>query len=480
MQLPKTFNQCLTDLMKNSQLSATKLGTQLRCKTELKRIMNDQSTHKNREQLYEQLVANAVFSRDELARLQTALHVSRIGIESYLSRHSIVQLLSSENNQPEHVLHMVKGGTLSERLQCFSDSDSIDILCVNCCFNNLYHSLAPLFSDPKRSIQMNHYIRISHGGYNMATIINAVLPIIFDSRYNLYKLESEHANITNSLGIAGNILSIVTRKGVTTQEYFFILKDHESVYELPNSNSSKLFDFISEILIGSTPPPVQVKEDLGRASSYNEMLMRILSLELNRATYYLSPDICYMQIPVDIGLQAFADGNAFPPEVKQNLVDTAVSLHSQRHHNFYYKHKHNFSIISLDGCRQFLETGRSTDHFAGFRSFTIKERMEIFNLMIERANNSPFYHPFLLLKPSFFSKYICVVYDQLGILLCTYDTSYQLNVDTQMIFLALPEFADRFTDCYLDFLLPEHCHTKEESLRLLTDLYDEYAEKYSV
>lgn len=466
--------------MKAHKLTTNKLGTQLHCKTELKRILGDQSNHKKREQLLTFLIENDIFSPEEIELLRISINVSRIGVERYLSRDALLELLSNERVLPKRDLLLIDGGLLRERLASLADATSIEILCVNCSYYDLYYSLATLFEKKDLNINMKHYISISGSGHNTPTIINLVLPILFDNRYHLYKLESNYPDVSNSHGLAGNLISLLVKRGEESFEYFFIIKDHSSVYELPNPHSSNLFAFLSSILSASSKPPTKITEHLTDETTYEELLMRIFSLELNRVTYYLSPDICYMQIPVPIGLKAFNECDHFPPEVRTKLVDSAMSLHSQRHHNFYHKHKHNFSIISLNGCRSFLETGRSTDHFIGFRSFTIPERLEIFKLMIERARENSFYHQFVLKEHSFFSKYICVCYDQIGLLLCPYNTSYQIGNNTNMVILKTPELATLFADYYCDCLLTEQCYSREESIALLTDLYNEYCEKLDV
>ena len=66
----------------------------------------------------------------------------------------------------------------------------------------------------------------------------------------------------------------------------------------------------------------------------------------------------------------------FPSEVTASMLKRIVHLHERRFQNLYTKQKPSYMTLSLEGCRRFLETGKSRDQFLGIRPFSPEERLQ--------------------------------------------------------------------------------------------------------
>ena len=169
----------------------------------------------------------------------------------------------------------------------------------------------------------------------------------------------------------------------------------------------------------------------------------------------------------EIALASFQDKSLFPPEVASSLLKQLISLHERRFQNLYTKKKPAITALSPDGCRRFLESGKSRDHFTGIRSFLPKERLITFSTMLKYADINRNFSPIVLKDQGFLGKYLTVGYDRLGVALTEYDTGYDSDAGYDYVFLSYPEFTSQYTDYYKATVLKERCYSREESLRLL-------------
>lgn len=477
MQLPKTFSKCLNDLMSAHHLSVSALGAQTGSKAELRRALAEESTNARRAALYQRLCECGAFSSEELAALKKSLHVSRIGLNRFTTHMAIEYFLGKEPSPIRQPLTLSGGGAFDDRLQSIQGADKVRILCTNCCCMAVYSALAKLFEDCDRDIQMRHYVQLNLPGCDAASLINCVSPLLFDRRYMPYGIAGGASEI-GAQYISGNFLLIRAEKGGRHTELFFVVKDRAFAYELPWATRAGLFSFFAGLLEDVSPEPVPLKETKAQDATYASFMMLLLSRELNRATYLLGGDFCYVQMPPYIAARAFIEKGLLPPEAAERMVEQILPLHEQRYHNFYNKKKHNYCIMSLDSCRRFLQTGRSSDHFMGFRSFTPGERIQMFYEMLQNARANPHYHPLLLKDPAFEGKFLIVCYDKLGVALTAANTDYNLDGGFDYIVLTFPDFTQQYTDYYLEHLVTEDCLPEAESLNRLEELFREYRSEF--
>ena len=474
----KNFAQCLDQLLKEHRLTASALGAQIGARSDLRRALSNDLSSARCASLCERLCFNGPFSAEECEELRESLEVSRVGIERYASRKSIDHLLSIQQDEAHEMCCISGGPLIQRRLASLLDADEVKILCINCIYSSVIYALQPFFADHGRHVSMHHYIQPDIGGLNAAEFVACIAPILFDVRYSPYLLAS-WSDTGLYPSVNGNLLLLSARFGKRTEEQLYVVSDARSAYELPNADSVGFFAFYSRIIAELPFRPTPLKMFEQTPADYSSLLMSCLSRELNRSTFVYGTDISFMQVPTDIAIAAFEDKALFPSEIASSMIKQLPPLHERRFQNLYTKKKPCIMTLSLEGCRRFLESGKSRDHFAGIRPFRPKERLLTFAIMLKYADTNRYYSPVVLKEHGFLGKYLTVGYDRLGVALTEYDTNYDLLAGYNYVFLSYPEFTSQYTDYFKTTVRKELCDSREESLRLLHELYHAFAQELS-
>lgn len=475
MQEILTFSQCLTRLMQQHQYTTATLSSLLGARAELRRILSDDSTDAKRQLIYEKITKSDLFSAEECMQLANALEVSRIGIENFKFQLAIRAILNGEPRQQTPAMKTEGGKTLESQLVEFQKADEIEILMINSCFHSVVAALLPLFQVKELPIRMKHLIHSDAFANTASSFVAVVFPLLFDHRYQPYGMERRPDTENHAIG--GNMLAIRASFGKEKRERMFVITNDSFVHEMPNASASTPFAFLSTIIDSLSPAPFHLKESSGTAGDFASLCMNFLSHELNRGTYSIANDLCFQQTPSDIIVAALRDKALLPPEEIEMLINRAYAIHEQRYQNQYSKKKPAYRIMTLEGCRSFLKTGRSTDHFFAIRPYTPEERKTIFGNMLQAAKQNPYFIPLLIKNKHFKCRYNIVCYDKLGISLDLTDTDYDIEKGYHSVFLVYPEFTKQYMEYYLNTVVPVRCYSANESLALLEELYSTFLEE---
>lgn len=473
-----TFSQCLNQIMQKHRLSVVNLATLIGRRADLKHVLADDATHSKRSTLYQKLLESNLFDEADYLRLEKALEVSRLGVECYRFQQAVDHVLKGEPLQTRHVIATENNQPLSKALAFLNEAEKIEIICFNCCHPSLSAALMPLFQDTARDIHMRHYLQAQGDWSTAAEYVAIFLPLIFDTRYEPYIRNPLSEMQLPSIG--GNILLIRSIIRNEIIERCYVIANNQNAFELTNAESSHFFSFVSKVLRNVAPEPLAVKEAYPHELDFPSLCMTFLSHELNRATYSISKDLCFQQIPTDIAVAAFLDKGIDCNEELQRVVQRTLSIHEQRYQNQYRKKKHTYRIMTIEGCERFLDTGKTTDHFIGFRAFAPEERKEIFDNMLIAARENPFFIPLLLKEGHFSHRYNLVCYDKLGVSLDVKDTNYDIDSGYRSVFLMYPAFTKQYQKYYLDILVGEKCYSRQESLSLLEDMYKRFLIRFDL
>lgn len=474
----KTFAQCVEQLMKDHQLTATILGAQTGSRTELRRALSNDLSSARRASLCDKICRLGIFSSAECVQLRESLEVSRIGMERYASRQSIDRLVSMHPEEPSEACYISGGPLIQHRLAPLLNADEIEILCINTIYSSVISALRPFFADKTRRVRRHHYIQPDIGGLNAAEFVACISSILFDGRYSPYLLAS-WSETGHYPSVSGNLLILNARFGNRREEQCYIISNARLAYELPNADAVGIYAFFNRIIseLPFRPTPLKMFEQ--NPTDYGSLIMSYLSRELNRTLFVHGTDISFAQVPTDIAVASFRDRSMFSPDITADMLKRIAPMHERRFQNLYTKKKPTVITLSLDGCRRFLETGVSRDQFAGIRPFFPIERLRTFSTLLAFAEENPGFCPIVLKQHSFCGKYLTVAYDRLGVAITEYDTNYDLEAGYDYVFLSYPEFTRQYIDYFKTTILKERCYSREESLRLLHELYHVYAKKFA-
>lgn len=474
----RNFAQCIEQLLKEHKLTIGVLGAQIGARSDLRRALTNDLSSARRASLCEKICMSGPFSAEECEELRESLEVSRVGLERYASRRSIDRLMSIQTDEPPEPCCISGGPLIQRRLTPLLDADEINILCINCIYSSIIFALQPFFVDKGRSVRMYHYIQPDIVGLNAAEFVACISPILFDTRYSPYLLAS-WCDTGEYPSINGNLLVINARFGKRTEEQLYVVSDSRSAHELPNADAVGIFAFFSRIIADLPFRPTPLKMFEQASTDYASLVMSYLSRELNRSVFVYGTDISFVQVPTDIAVKAFQDKAMFPPDVMASFLKRLIPLHERRFQNLYTKKKPSVMTFTLEGCQRFMESGKSRDHFAGIRPFLPMERLHILSTMLKYADENRNFSPIVLKDEKFYSRYLTVGYDRLGVGITEYDTDYDLSAGYDYVFLSYPEFTSQYTDYFKTAVLKERCHSREESMRLLHEMYNAYVQKLS-
>jgi len=474
-----TYAQCLNRLIQQHGYSQQHLCTVWGClRADLRRVLAETATEKKRNQLHQSILNSGLFSDEECSHLQHALQVSQIGLENYHFCCSLEKILSGQFQYTGPQIKINDHLTLEHRLAFLEAAEYIDIICVNCCFPSLAHALLPLFSDQNRSIRMRHFIHADERSHLAASYLSSFFPLLFDNRYLPYGMDLDASADIHPLG--GNLLVVQAKLGFHLHQFFFGVRNSEIVYEMANANAADSFGFVEMLLGTLSPAPFPLKVSSDHHGDFSSLCMSFLSYELNRATYSISNTISFHQIPTAIALAALHGKEVLGEKQLQELTKRAAIIHEQRYHNQYYKKKYAYRIMTIAGCRSFLRTGKISDHFFAFRAFTPEERKLIFADVIRHAKENAYFVPLLVKDPERSIRYNLVACDKLGVVVDASDTDYNLANGYHTVLLTFPEFTRLYMEHYLGCVTSQKCYSREESLRMLEEMYRDFLTEYSL
>lgn len=469
-----TFAQCLNYLMEKHSLTASSLAALIGVRTGLRRVLANDSTESMRKLVFSHIIEHNLFTPQERMQLSRSLEISRAGVENYKFDRTISGIMTGNIERCESVMQTTSGIELKKRLEILKNASEVELLCINSCFHSLICAVRQLFVRSDADVSMRHLIISKAYPNATAEVVSVIFPLLFDHRYMPFSVRSISDN--SNFAISGNLLLIRYRleNSSALHQMFFVLTDEYVAHELPNADATDLFGFYTNILHSHSMKLLPLLEDRKRYSDFPSLCMTFLNHELNRATYAISNDICFQQIPSSICVSALKDKGMFTSVQTEELIRHTLPIHEQRYQNHYNKKKSTYHIMTLEGCRKFLNTGYSSDHFFAFRAFTPEERAKIFSEMIQKAQDNSCYTPLMIRNPDFHPGYHLVCYDKLGVSVDEAITDYNISKGDPSIFLTFPEFTKQFQSYYLQTLVNEKCYSREESLRILEKMLQSF------
>lgn len=475
-----TFSHCLRELMKKNNLTTGQLCQCLdKTRTEIKRLLQTDGTEKQRKSAFEKIRKTGLLPPDSLSLLAESLEVSRLGVSRYGFSYAIDRVLKgiTFDESPNEII--IDGNiSFKERLSHLKCADTIEIFCINSCFSSVVDALLSLFDDPARKIHMSHLVHTEVPEATSAIFVAITLPLLLDPRYMPYKLHSMGNSLVHPIG--GNVIAIRAKFHEEERQYFFTALSAEKMIELQNAKECDMFGYLSKMFSSLDAKPQPIKEKPNAVEDFTSLSMTFLSHELNRSSYSITAGLCFQQIPTDIAIAALRDGAFLQQDELADVIERTRSIHDQRFQNFYHKKKKSYQIMTVKGCRQFLETGFNSDHFVGFRPFTLEERKRIFQHMLEAAETNPYFVPLLFKNHEATLGLYIECNDKLGIALDTQSTNYDIKNGYHSVFLMYPDFTEQFMHFYRDTLVAEKSHSKQDSLAILKEMYRSFLSEFSL
>ncbi|MGN0746664.1 MAG: hypothetical protein ACI4ML_08315 [Aristaeellaceae bacterium] len=487
MKRYERFSECLKRILAEEGISASELSRMLgfRSRNSIFRILSDQSSIKAQEEFLETL--KSILGEQWPARhwrdLQEAMAITRIGLTDYLASEAIRQLILPRSETRDEIMVMLddEQGRLAtiplrEQLRVFLSMGRVHITMRSCCDAALCRLLAEELAQAGREgrVEVVHYINM--GDDVVIQNVMAIQPLMYYSWYTARQLDPDKCTPEMRALFAPGIMNLlVTDDAGRTRSFCMAMADKGSMLMVEmqvvryGHAQQKITQYVQQLPMLQNHFPISDSPD-----DYLRYTEQYRQMEFDREIYSIKPDVPINLIHPDILLPSVMDGfrdSSFTDRAHLvPLVQSLYDIHLMRFENFFRKRKVTHIVFSLEAMRNFMRTGRQTDHFFAMRPYTLAERMAILNqLRDQAAKNTHFYIHFL--KEDMPAPIMEItMYDGYGVMFTKANTDYNLAGEHTEALVSHPGFMRKYREFFVRELLPRYVMSHHETMAALDEL----------
>ena len=434
-----TFGQALANIMRKYSLTPAKLAARL-CMPNavtISRILRDETSQQRREELYRLIAAhmNSLLCRDEIAALEQALEVSRIGKTHYRAHKDMEALLFGGHDATADPMIAELGVPLSQFLQRFSDDEPLQLLCFNCCRSALGDHLSRLFEQPRRLIELWHYISIDNEERNPALLLRFASRFASDHRYHP-RVFSYEANGADSYFFAPDMLFYRYGFGPNADEGVLML--HSTGINAMNLAVPGFFDQLARAIDHFGATPSVFFSSLTRRDSEDALstLHSIYDQGRTKCIYQLKNAPGFDLFQPEWLMQLYREAGVSPvlhaadQQVLFNVFET-------RNRCLLKECPHAHFTFSLDGLEQLAHSGRCDHIRAALRPLHPHETAMLIDVLLDKQLNDPTFELHLLKRGMDASNFSVTCFEDHGMLITAREPSagdpYPLFVEESIL-----------------------------------------------
>ncbi len=490
------FQACLRALMEKKKVSVSALTrmTGYKSRNSVARILRGEASPARAEELMARLTeTNCLRLTDgEEKRLRQALKVSGMG-EEYLRTVRDMLSLLTEFPEPDGQPYVcdrwratgpVRAMTLEEMLRRYASGRRVRIVLMNLCERGLYERLARYLSAraPECEAQCSHYLFGEES--ELPRFLSAVQPLMYEKWYVPYLVDRERCpeRILPWLRTDFMMVEWTDEAGRVRCHLFLPIDDHRLFfYESAERNSLAVARYI-RYAVRAAVRPLRDRYDHRphAAEDYLRYTQHCLQLEQQGAIccirrdfplYFFHPDILAAAMTDDFAQTGIAPGVPGAAAMLERFY--AVQL--KRWKNVFDRPagRQNVAlqfVFSRPETERFLRTGRSTDHFFGFRAFTVSERRAVLSAVRRAAEEKPYFEVYFLRPGIAMHTAEISMLGRAGVLFTRGDTCYRMEDDLIETMVSFDAFTRQFQSVYTQVLLRQLAETRERSLEILDEL----------
>lgn len=486
MQRYESFGECLKRCLKEEGLSASEAARLVgfRSRNSIFRILSGDAGEEIKlrflESLYE--AVGSQWPEKRWLALQEALSVERLGPERYRANQAFQRVLHEmDADIPAYNVRWYRAdGTVNERslgevLQEIAASARAEIVITGCCDSGLARLLEERCGQAgtQGTLSVRHYIDTTEG--TVSQNILGILPLISKPWYNarlvapgscpaemmaIYCLHAIYVNQWNEEGRQDGVMFI------RYDEHTFSCYDHTPGGCMPVRVLDQ-WRFHLELL----KPMPRIGEGPAAFVEYTAQYAR---LEDNCTILSVKPDPHFNCIPTALLEQSVLEGFeqsglAAGPELIE-LIEALKNVHDVRFENMMNKHRPTHLVYSLSMMERFMHTGVLSDQFFLQRAYTVEERRQIIQVLLDAMRDRPYFNVHFLKEgiPALCYEISC--YDGKGVMLMDAYTGYELGADHSEALITLPAFEESFKRYFQDELLAHYVMSRADTIRHLERL----------
>lgn len=412
------FPTRLRDILKKYNWSLTHLASVLgySSKTSVVRILRGESSYGHQQAFFKKLRARNLLDEADDRALERSLEVSRVGVEAASARKILHDLI----HNPE-ALSGELPQALKDVLDELSAARSARVLAVNCVFPALFSGLRPvLAAHPEFSF--DHFFRLGPSETAAAAALSCASQMAYLPNYRAYSIERD---LPRRLIFGANLLlaSAVAPSGAET-DFLVLFADADSLRILRLPAGDRLFRFFSDALEAEKAMCETVTAachiDAGPAT-FIDVFQYWLDCESNRNLYQVKPDLCANVIPSRYLRASLLGGGvmkAFPGYSERDvsqMLEALLKLQEARYQNMFFSRRAKHILLSQAALARFAQTGRITEHFEFMRPFTVGERADLLEHLLDQHLHNGYFTLYFWKDPEIFPAMEVDCMDELGV-----------------------------------------------------------------
>jgi len=477
------FGQCLGQLLREKRVSASELARMMAFKSRnsIFRILDGESGHGTRQAFFLRLKEENPLGlgEAELAQLEEALEMSRVGAVAYRSNMAMRELLTGRDEETAQM--RIIGPDGEDGLEVFRrtlDAQRIEIEIFGCCERRILSAMRRQLSARKAEggVRVTHFIYT--GQEELVRAISAIQPLLYADFYTAYCIEPGMFSKLREQMYRSNTVFVrrqdergrwFERPFVLADEELFVALDEKPVQERDALRAMLCTDMQR---MSKLKTVFDMDGELPDYVAYTDMCRR---LEQGRVICTVKLDMPFPYIDTEIlipcALESFMAAG-MEREEAERIVGELGAVHERRFQNIYSKHKKTSTILSLEFMERFARTGRQTDHFFALRPYTPAERVRILAHMKAQAEQNPCFQLYFF-KPGFEPPLMEItLYEGAGTMMAKPFTDYNLAGDHAEAMTTNEEFCARYKAFFTEDLLARQVLGRDETIREMERLIE--------
>lgn len=360
---------------------------------------------------------------------------------------------SAQSEKPLKII--LPDGTAVSSLDILGEAKNWHICLLNACYPSVISLFQPLVS---HGAQLDHYL---FQPLNIEQTM-ILLPILFQKQYFLWYLS--HPEPLNGLKTADLALIRSNQKNG-----FLVFHDtcHASLFWEP---------FPYEIDSSLYRPAKTVTHQCTHLEDYPEFCRYCASLEEENAIYMIKPDLHYGSISGTLFKRALMDGSMNKDPTFPKVIGELTEIFNARFQKTFSSRRHTWLVMNYSSMLQFVRTGRLSDHFIGFSSFSTEERKEILCFILDQMRKNPYIHYHFLKNEKAAPAFEIDLYEKKGLLIQNQQTDYDLSDGiAEEIMIFSPAAIRQWKEYYLKTLVEKDCWDAQKSCEIMEKLIQKCA-----
>ncbi len=464
------IRQYLKQLADREGLSLKGLSDLLgyKSRTSLDRILKDSAKPESIRKLEQLLNRRFELTQDERNALHAAVRVSIYGEEKCRAMQYMWHFVQGAQEQPESLHATLADGTAVDLYERYAHAKQVKISLVNGQYMpGLFALLGRLLQ--QGNTQVEHFLYVDRNSARTVCSVCALMPVFYEPNYSVYvRRESQK----DESGIKGaDMLIAQWHDGAAHTDIVHLMGTCEAVVLSMDDAPANLPEQLGFVKDRYEP----AKRSYLNSSDYITYSRDCAALERGRSIWKIKPDIGVDRIPTHILRQALLEGSMEKDGQFDEILSPLTAIYRRRYEDACTKHKHCYTIFKKGAFRRFVLSGRTSDHFWGMRPYTIGERIEILQALLDQQKNNPYAHIFFLKNDQTLRDAEISCYDGAGILILPSDTDYNLARGHSEVMVAHEGVMALYREFFREILLRDYVTNAQESVRYLSELLREAA-----